>query len=240
MVTHPLSGETARDVAALKKIRHVVVDVVVFGGAPQNIWTHFPVLETMTVVFYAQDSVDDCGDFYACDHHARISGIHVHLHRGRGFDLAKPYEKSKMGTRANIITKLVLQSLVAASKEVPMWKVPELTVLYRLTGRLEFDEPIQKAAEAREMREKEKLLHRSKMEISVKANLEQDSATAGSENSALVENDDYDPDFLDDDSEYLHEIHQVISHPSISQAQMDHWKRQYGPSPESELATEGR
>lgn len=48
-----------QDPALLCKIRHLVLDFHVFAAAPRTIWTHFPDLETLTIVFYPSIHIED-------------------------------------------------------------------------------------------------------------------------------------------------------------------------------------
>lgn len=52
------SGSIARDLPRLAKIRHLMVDLNIFGAVPIELWAEFE-LDVLTIVFYTSSIIED-------------------------------------------------------------------------------------------------------------------------------------------------------------------------------------
>lgn len=221
--TRPIPPGIARDVAALLNIRHLIMDVAVFGDAPADMWTHFPRLASLTIVFYPSTK------FYVIEYCRYADGDDVldHVRSGHVFKFFEPYPKSKMGRRAATILDLATKSFAAVLNQNPAWKKPELKAAYRFSGDWHSDNPVAEAAKMRQMREAEEKARTDRNLFSTKSFLEQESTSHTWPSSFTTPYSEYDDDYMEDDSDYLQALPANMSHPPVPEEQIKRWKQQY-------------
>jgi hypothetical protein len=115
--TRPLLTAVQRDMGQLLNIRHLMVDLHVFGAVPASIWADFEKLATLKIMFYPFPVIMDVEEPFGLSR------------------FVKPQRGTKHGKRADWIYKSALASLVAAKRdEKSEWRLPEIEVAVWTTG----------------------------------------------------------------------------------------------------------
>ena len=123
--TRALQPKVSRDIERLQNIRLLTVDLNIYGALPPRLWAEFPKLEVLTIAFYPYPTI--------ADREPEIS-------RNEGLEFIKPRRRSKFGKRAEWIFKSATESFECVKKGSPLWKIPKIEVVVRMTGKdLDFE-----------------------------------------------------------------------------------------------------
>jgi hypothetical protein len=221
--TRPFSSGRAIVISSFRKIRHLIVDLNVFGGAPADIWTEFHKLETLTIVFYPYASIRDedrpqYDEFN--DEHLYIG----ELDPLRFLIFEKPHPNNRFGKRAALIHERAASSLSkVASQSLDGWKMPKLAVKVRRTGKPVLDFFAMQC-------ERELAVNYEDFERHLDTWPIDDADIHRLEQQIIAEYKDTDRVSYKDDSEYTNQLPARLSHPEVSHDQIKRWKQTFHPS----------
>jgi hypothetical protein len=117
--TRELDRSVRLDLEAFQKIRLLIVDFVVFAGAPARVWAEFSSLEELTIAFHPLAIIKDFEE----------SPGQYNLLRDENF--LHPSPSTKCGKRAEWIIKSATEALEVIN-DVPGWKRPKIQALVRV------------------------------------------------------------------------------------------------------------
>lgn len=117
--TRELDRSVRLDLEAFRKIRLLIVDFVVFAGAPARVWAEFSSLEELTIAFHPSATIKDFEE----------SPGQYNLLRDENFLHPSPF--TKCGKRAEWIVKSATEALEVIN-DVPGWRRPKIKAFVRV------------------------------------------------------------------------------------------------------------
>jgi hypothetical protein len=126
--TRPLHKLVQRDLKRFQNIRFFIVDFNIFGAAPPRTWAEFNKLEKLTIAIYP---------------HKTISNLERPLYTDEP-SFIRPHRCYTHAKRAVWLQQAALDLLQSVKDhDVPQWKIPDVEVVVRRTGREDADDDIQ-------------------------------------------------------------------------------------------------
>ena len=114
--TRPLQTKLRTGMDQLRNLRNILVDLNIFGAVPVAIWSKFPKLETLSIVFYPHKEIQD----------AEPNGYF-----NRRLALTRP-QNGRHEKRASWVVRMAKSALEAVKKNTtPDWKLPTIEAVLR-------------------------------------------------------------------------------------------------------------
>lgn len=129
--TRALPDTVLPDMEQFKEIRHLIVDLRIFGAMPPKTWTEFTNLDVLTVAFYPFDEDED-DEFKFFEEHD--------CPRRPGCVRAHP--RNLYGLHAKRLLEHVTVCIGRAKDEAPGWKTPSTEVKKRRVSSFDDHDPV--------------------------------------------------------------------------------------------------
>jgi hypothetical protein len=113
--TRPLQTKVRRGMDQLRTLRNILVDLNIFGAVPVAIWTAFPGLEKLSIVFYP---------------YMEISDLEPNGYIDCKFTFSRP-GKGKYEKRALWLAEKAASALKVVKNATPNWKLPTIEAVLR-------------------------------------------------------------------------------------------------------------
>jgi hypothetical protein len=126
--TRPLHKLVQRDLKRFQNIRFFIVDFNIFGAAPPRIWAEFNKLDKLTIAIYPHKTISNPERPPYTDEPSFI----------------RPHRCYTHGKRVVWLHQAALDLLQSVKDhDVPQWKIPDVEVVVRRTGRADADDDVQ-------------------------------------------------------------------------------------------------